>query len=500
MLVGLQFPFADSRRFLGDYTGLLDRPAWPSPEPEYEFVRSFGSIQTRRRGGLLGWVGENEICEADRALRFDQIPTYVSVQSGLRVPLQCAFRRLFFDGLAVGKFEVGINTKVPRETVLTLRNKKDSKDFLEHVLRIKVSIRNSSGEAKTRELGRAGQLITQSYAAASTITSRSISITREDWWVLPAPPLLLIEQEDEEHIPLPSQSKTVAVPKDYGFELTYCLIPYAGKQTRAWVFTLHFYSDLNAARTLRLYLLRLHAEHECLRLLLRNIENGRINAPRGTEASENLQDYLNQATRKINRWESRSEDLVDPEIAKLARTSEDLINPGRRDALLERLRQVGIRKNVFRKVEKYTDEWKNTSSGDMIVQIYEGIEHMGDRYEGGRYEVSGEEYQIGAVGEGAHVHDVTFNQKWEQAQDSINLSQLAQELSVLRMELRQEATAPEHDVTLGEIAQAEAAAKANDGPKALEHLARTGKWALNAATTIGATVAAAALRAALGLP
>src|SRR5215210_5700665 len=108
MLVCIQFPLADFRRFLDNPTSLLSRPGWPTPEPEYEFVRSFGAIQTRKRGGLSGWVGENEVCEANRALRFDQIP--VHVDSEIRVPLQCAFRRLFFDGLAVGKFETGISS------------------------------------------------------------------------------------------------------------------------------------------------------------------------------------------------------------------------------------------------------------------------------------------------------------------------------------------------------------------------------------------------------
>jgi hypothetical protein len=119
VLVGLQFPIADSRKFISAYTGRLNRPAWPSPEPEYEFVRSFGSIQTRGRGGLLGWVGENEICEADRVLRFDRLePFYTEPYRGLGfvrdrnpVHLRCAFRRFFFDGLAVGKFETGVYPK-----------------------------------------------------------------------------------------------------------------------------------------------------------------------------------------------------------------------------------------------------------------------------------------------------------------------------------------------------------------------------------------------------
>jgi len=53
---------------------------------------------------------------------------------------------------------------------------------------------------------------------------------------------------------------------------------------------------------------------------------------------------------------------------------------------------------------------------------------------------------------------------------------------------------------IGEVAQAEAAAKQGDGPRALEHLSKTGEWVLEVAQSMTATVAAAAISAALGLP
>jgi hypothetical protein len=42
-------------------------------------------------------------------------------------------------------------------------------------------------------------------------------------------------------------------------------------------------------------------------------------------------------------------------------------------------------------------------------------------------------------------------------------------------------------------------AKEGNGPKALEYLKMAGKWALDKASKIGLSVAAAALKAALGL-
>jgi hypothetical protein len=121
---------------------------------------------------------------------------------------------------------------------------------------------------------------------------------------------------------------------------------------------------------------------------------------------------------------------------------------------------------------------------------------LGEVTMGNRYHAEG---QIGAVGPNAHVHDISFNQQWNQAKKDIDLPQLAQELSVLLPELGKKATEPEHYIAAGEVAQAEKESRANNGPKALEHLARAGKWAFQVSTDIGVQVASAALKVALGL-
>ena len=115
---------------------------------------------------------------------------------------------------------------------------------------------------------------------------------------------------------------------------------------------------------------------------------------------------------------------------------------------------------------------------------------MGDQY------VTG---QAGAVGPGSHAHRMTFIQTWEQAAGEFDLAQLQGELAQLRAAMKERAIEPEHDVAVAEVAQAEVAAGEGDGPRALEHLARAGRWALDAATAVGTTVAAAAVKVSLGL-
>ncbi len=115
---------------------------------------------------------------------------------------------------------------------------------------------------------------------------------------------------------------------------------------------------------------------------------------------------------------------------------------------------------------------------------------------GDTYDVSG---QAGAVGKGSHAHDINFNQIWNQTSNNIDLDVLAKELSDLRKELRSNAETPDQDLAVGAVASAEIAAQNGDGPKALEWLSKSGKWTFDVATKIGAGVATAALKTALGL-
>jgi hypothetical protein len=115
---------------------------------------------------------------------------------------------------------------------------------------------------------------------------------------------------------------------------------------------------------------------------------------------------------------------------------------------------------------------------------------------GDKYNISG---QTGAVGPGAHAHDLTFNQIWNQVENRVDLAQLANELQKLHEALEREATEPSQKLAAGAVAAAEQSARQKDGPKALEYLKTAGSWALGVAEKIGVGVATTALKSALGL-
>jgi hypothetical protein len=113
--------------------------------------------------------------------------------------------------------------------------------------------------------------------------------------------------------------------------------------------------------------------------------------------------------------------------------------------------------------------------------------------------------QAGAVGPGSHAEQTTFVQAWHELERRADTTVLADELARLREALRELATEPEHDAAIGALAEAEIAAKEGQGPEAIEKLSvfarmkSAGKWALDAGTQIGTTVAAEAIKLAAGL-
>jgi len=126
--------------------------------------------------------------------------------------------------------------------------------------------------------------------------------------------------------------------------------------------------------------------------------------------------------------------------------------------------------------------------GDAVIEIQETV--MGDSYTTG---------QAGAVGPFSSSANNTFHQIWSQNSAAIDLDALAAELTTVRAEMRRLASTPQEDLALAEVGQAEVAAKENDGPRAIGHLGKAGKWALGVATSVGAGVATAAIKAAMGV-
>lgn len=112
-----------------------------------------------------------------------------------------------------------------------------------------------------------------------------------------------------------------------------------------------------------------------------------------------------------------------------------------------------------------------------------------------KYKISGG--QIGAVGDNAHAQN--FTQVANSTVEKIDLPALSQELETLIVELKKQASEPADFEDLSKVVAAKKAADAGDGSGALEHLKKVGAWVWKAVGVIGAGVAIAAAKKALGL-
>lgn len=99
----------------------------------------------------------------------------------------------------------------------------------------------------------------------------------------------------------------------------------------------------------------------------------------------------------------------------------------------------------------------------------------------------------------ALVHDINFNQIWEQNKTDIDLKKLSEELATLREALTPDAKQAEQFAELANISTAESEAKEGRGAKALEAMSKIGTWGLGVAEKIGVSLVATYIKTTMGL-
>jgi hypothetical protein len=362
MLVCLQFPILDLRGFVGGETGRLDIPHWPIPEVGKEFVRAFGLIRRRPLGGLPE-KGEARTCVANRAIRFKSL--YYCRCRGraeeLAVRIRCAFRRFYFDGRCVGKFEIGLRVpNVPRVLVWPALG-----EFLRQLVALPVQVgHDPSSECPLVE---AGQELARHYLRSTTVQSQR-DLAR-DWWVQAGSPILVIECPRARGIdPNTMPFKCIDVPGiDWGrmgcslyqgwitsrqSEICLWMVLPAGSAGQGPVAPQT--DGYRSVRLLRISLLRYYAEQQCFYRLVNNIRD-KANLLRPAEPPRiDLQDYLNRITRDLRQTKENLVQKYGSDMTGAVMQSWDYAMPGEIAELVESLEQ--IRPQVFRKVKEQIQE------------------------------------------------------------------------------------------------------------------------------------------------
>ncbi|WP_342726082.1 hypothetical protein AAFG07_03795 [Bradyrhizobium sp. B097] len=347
MLLTIQFPLADLRPFLLGPNRRLPKPAWPNAHPGGEFVRGIGGIDFRRLGGLQGWVGEGTHCLATNLVSLGDLPqprllNEDEVPPGI-VTTRVKFRRLFADGVALAKFELGIAAGGYLQT----RDWGLSYDFAGLVTEV--------GKLQCRVPGSAagpllfsGKPLATRYAECSTKRAIDTQVFAKEspdeaGLVVPGDPLIFIDCSSQKFV-LPKGFRSVVMPGNFDFQVFFGLHQQGALRVPVWILLRNKQSD--GARHLRIFLQRMHAEKEVLRAVLDRIASGKI----GASASETLQRYLLESTRRINHLEGRADKKAVDGIGTLAASCLQYVQPGWLDTLMQRLDVLNVRPNVKRNV------------------------------------------------------------------------------------------------------------------------------------------------------
>jgi hypothetical protein len=360
MFVALQFPFIDVRPFIQTETGRLTLPDWQSLQPDVDFVRSFGLVKRRLRGGVIEWPGEEMYCRALRALRFvnssAKLPADMS--GGTAAALQhIAFRRFLADGAALARFEIGFAYRTAQQKEVRLR----SKDFIalvRFVLSQEVVVPHDSSH-KSCTLAEANQFLAKHYLRASQSLKAP---PPESWWVAPGDTLLLLEYDtgetDVRGFPKHARKVESNMLKKAEIDLAHMWAEYKGKQVGVWLLGYDSGDKANRdlLRRLRLSLFRLHAERESMARVFRLVARKKIETKKGTPQTEQLQAYIDNVMRILSK--QSYEGLPQSDILDAAYQAEDLVSEGERATLLTQL--AGLRRNLLHNVENFTSPHKET--------------------------------------------------------------------------------------------------------------------------------------------
>jgi uncharacterized protein YjgD (DUF1641 family) len=379
MLLAIQIPFTDCRPFLDGETGLLPVPNWGDPDPGSEFVRSFGPMRPRLRGGIREWPGEGKFCNPSRALRFTDKLGVFAVSGKQVLETSCAFRRFLADGRfsavgqgsVVSRLELGLRCRFKGQRRSPL-NDVDSQEIISRALDTKVSLQNSNVPASS--LITIGPQLAAMYLEASTLRSLRKDNLSAPWWFKPGAPLVILEYRVDVDIgQLPKQTQPVPGMENTGIKVDYCWFTVGPARFGVWFLG---YPPENLAkeplRRLRLNLFRLHAERESIKQILRLVAQKKIKLERKQDSAQRFQDYLEQAITLLSR--QQRDGLPQSNILEVAQESEDRVTEGEAATLQQQL--LFIRGNLRHLLKQFVGE---DGKRIQVIQQFHIQEYVGKK-------------------------------------------------------------------------------------------------------------------------
>ncbi len=350
MLLTIQFPVADARRFVPGLPPCLDRPDWATQiNIERHFVRQFGKVEQRLRGGHVLWHDEWYYASARGALRFvhlggrriGQFPRGPAACRGI-VP-QCAFRRLFCDLTgSVVRLQVGL--RASRAAAGRLFTAPGCEALAAQALDLEIRLSGGGEPTKPCRLRDLYNHFPSLYERATFKRPLPPGWDQDGVFVRAGRPILLFEYDAGAISALPTSTRERLIDKALvnGAELAFTWHRSEGTTYPLW-FLCADRPDRATVRRLRIGLLRLHAEYQVLRQLMRLFLDDRLGYARGDPASDRFDSYLQRAVGYLSKGEYGGLQLREIQDVIAA---ESLVASEEVGQLRDILRQVEVRRQV----------------------------------------------------------------------------------------------------------------------------------------------------------
>lgn len=335
--------------FIDDGAKRVGMPNWPNVQPDVQFVRHYGPVRQRLRGGFTEWPGEQLYCEARRSIRFSD-SFRDAAQFGKECTRYCAFRRFFSDGVEA-RVDVAFGYRRCKRPL--------TGDETEELIRstVDIPIRVAGVPQKAAPLISAGGALARQYLQATTRAGDG-TFKPEPWWVSPGTPMVVVEYHNEAELAeLPKYHRRVESLLAAGVELDHAHVEVRGRRIGVWFLGRNGASNLDVLRRLRVTLLRVHVERQSVKELLRLIATHRLQVkpaadpPGSIDTSAMLLDYLADSTSRLER--PNRDGLPQGEIIAAAQMLEDVVSEGERETLLAQLIPIR-RRNLLRNVKQFT--------------------------------------------------------------------------------------------------------------------------------------------------
>ena len=355
MLFVWQQPISDAR-LLSESGSRLHDPDWPTPRTTADFVRGFGQVRRRRRGGHEEFLDESVYAAANHALRFDDLSNHPLKTADRSFVPGVPFRRLLCSDRQLGgvctRVEVGLSSDNPGRQASQLLHLAGRGwiDLALQVAELPLRVTGSRGGSPVESTLRScGPPLASAYLDATTPTKTPIESGNRRL-VSAGAPLLLVEYSAAECESLPEGARAIEADRVGGLRLHFLWLEYRRQEFGVW-FLERDPGRGAIARRLRVGLLRLHAEHQALRSVLTLRLREDLPYLRGTPQADLFDAYLRNAVRVLGRDEQGG--FSHAALREVISAYQSVVN-GEELALLEtRLEQV--RRQVRARVAAYSE-------------------------------------------------------------------------------------------------------------------------------------------------